>query len=77
MIKTEVQLTEQEFAELEKVAAFLGIDKEKVLHDAITAYVVFDRVERRRKRMDAAFGMWKNHPDIPDYRKDRDQGSRY
>lgn len=77
MIKTEIQLTEQEYAELERVAAFLGHDKGKVLHDAFVAYVDLERVERRRRRFKAAFGMWKDRTDIPDYRKDRDEGSRY
>ncbi|MBX7211751.1 MAG: hypothetical protein K1X78_25815 [Verrucomicrobiaceae bacterium] len=77
MITTELQLTEREYSDVEAVAKLLGKSVEQVMHDAVQSFAIRSRIERQKRRLDAAFGMWKDNPGIPDYRKDRDEGSRY
>jgi len=77
MITTNLEFTESEYAEVEAVASSLKKTVPEFLHDAVKSFAIRARMERQKKRIDAAFGMWKDHPDIPDYRKDRDAGGRY
>ncbi len=77
MITTQLQLTDAEYSEVQATAGLLGKSIAEVLHDAVTAFASHARIERQRRRIDEAFGMWKDRTDIPDYRADRDAGGRY
>ena len=77
MITTQLELSENEYSEVQTAAQLLGKSVADVLHEAVKAFAIGNKIERQRKHIDAAFGMWKDHSELPDYRKDRDEGDRY
>ena len=66
MITTELQLTERDYSEVEIAAKLLGKTVQQVIHDAVQTFATRSRIERQKRRLDAAFGMWKDNPNIPD-----------
>lgn len=77
MITAQLELSEAEYSEVQTTAQLLGRSVTDVLHEAVKSFAIRAKIERQKKHLDAAFGMWKDHPDVPDYRKDRDEGDRY
>jgi len=77
MITAQLELSESEYSEVQITAQLLGRSVTEVLHDAVRGFAIRAKIERQKKHIDAAFGLWKDHPAIPDYRKDREGGDRY
>lgn len=77
MITTQLELSDTEYSEVQTAAQLLGKSVSDVLHEAVKAFAIRTKIERQKAHIDAAFGMWKDRSDLPDYRKDRDKEDRY
>ncbi|MDX1640566.1 MAG: CopG family transcriptional regulator [Balneolaceae bacterium] len=75
MIRTQIYITEEEQEALEKLSKERNTTKSNIIREAIDQYVADTTLEEKKKKLDAAFGMWKDRDDIPDVnelRKDWD-----
>ncbi|MDZ7720935.1 MAG: ribbon-helix-helix protein, CopG family [Balneolaceae bacterium] len=78
MIRTQIYITEEEKEALEKLSAERNTTKSNIIREAIDQYVADMTLEEKRKKLNAAAGIWKDRDedDIPDVRDLREGWGR-
>ncbi len=76
MIRTQIYITEEEQKALEKLSKERNTTKSNIIREAIDQYVADTTLEEKKKKLDAAAGMWKNREDLPDVRDLREGWGR-
>ena len=66
MVRTQIYLSEEEQAALEKMSEESGKSKSEIIRAAIDAYIVRSGGAHRRAVLARAAGLWKDHPNPPD-----------
>lgn len=76
MKRTQIYLTEEEKAAIEKLSDERGTTQSDIIREAIEHYLEEVTLEEKRSRLMAAAGMWKDKEDIPDVREMREGWGR-
>lgn len=66
MIRTQVYLTQEEKLGIEELAERTGKSQSELIRLAIDRYLERVSDEARNKRMQEAFGLWREREDLPD-----------
>ena len=78
MVLTQIYLTQEERDGLKAAAQATGRDETELIHEALSQWLAADRDARRKAALEAAFGMWRDRDDLPDFEElrrswDRDE----
>lgn len=76
MIRTQVDLTEQEQEALDALAKTTGKDRGQLIRDAVDRLIQQSSTQRRAAALQQAAGLWKDRTDLPDFRSLRSQWDR-
>ena len=77
MIRTQIYLTEEENTSIARLSQILGHGKSEIIRQAIDEFIHRRDSTRRLKALQAARGMWADHPDLPDARAMRAAFDRF
>ncbi len=67
MLRTEIELTEQQDLDLQTLASQLGKKPMELIRQAINNLLAEWSQETRLKKMRVARGLWKDRDDLPDF----------
>lgn len=76
MVRTQVYLTDEQKQALETVSRRTGQSQSELIRDAIDCLVESQRTENPLRAASAAFGIWKDRTDLPDFRALRTEWGR-
>jgi len=76
MKRTQIYLTEKEKKAIKKLSDERGTTQSNIIREAIEHYLEEVTLEKKRYRLMAASGMWKDKEDIPDVREMREGWGR-
>jgi predicted transcriptional regulator len=77
MVRTQIYLTEEESASISRLSKALGHGKSEIIRQAIDEFILRRDFTKRRKLVQAAAGMWADHPGVPGLRELRDSFDRF
>ena len=78
MIRTQVYLTAKEKKTLSVLSKELGVHQSTLIREAIDQFIESKCVEKKQKYdvLNAAFGLWADRSDLPDFEKLRREFDR-
>lgn len=68
MIRTQIYLTDEQWAELAVIAAGSGKKQSEIIRQAIDRLIFETRLTRKDKVLKEAAGIWKDREDLPDFK---------
>jgi metal-responsive CopG/Arc/MetJ family transcriptional regulator len=68
MIRTQIYLTDEQWAELAVIAADSGKKQSEIIRQAIDRLIFETRLTRKDKVLKEAAGIWKDREDLPDFK---------
>jgi hypothetical protein len=77
MIRTQIYITEEESTSIARLSQILGHGKSEIIRQAIDEFIHRRDSTRRLKALQAARGMWADHPNLPDARAMRATFDRF
>ena len=77
MVRTQIYITEEENTSIARLSQILGHGKSEIIRQAIDEFIHRRDSTRRLKALQAARGMWADHPDLPDARAMRATFDRF
>lgn len=77
MIRTQIYLTEEENTSIARLCQMLGNGKSEIIRQAIDEFIHRRDTINRLKELQAARGMWADHPNLPDARTMRSSFDRF
>lgn len=66
MERTQIYLTREEREAVRAIAERRGQTQSEIIREAIDRYIVEFDQNTRQAILDETFGMWADHPDVPD-----------
>lgn len=76
MVRTQIYLTDEEKAFLQKIAEETGVSQSELIRQAIDRFIERRQVKDRRTLLQKAKGLWKDRKDLPDFRALRNEFDR-
>jgi predicted transcriptional regulator len=77
MVRTQIYITEEENTSIARLSQVLGQGKSEIIRQAIDEFIHRRDSTKRIKALQAARGMWADHPDLADARAMRSSFDRF
>ncbi len=76
MVRTQVYLSDRQRAKLAMIAKKTGKKQSEIIREAIDSLIDKNVHAEQKAALKAAAGIWKDRPDLPDYRENRSEWDR-